>query len=415
MLLINNQQLELNALRDDQHPLHSYAEEYKKGIEFLKETYGEQLKLIRPGFPKKVKGFDHRGKEVNNLTEPITPMRVPLQARVQGKVGMEIWDYCKGAPKLMPNQLWEPTGKRGLFVDESIKLSLRKDADLAFFLYYKSPFLPSGLLKIDDPTAEARVEGDKARAELDLQTALYGVLADEDQLRVVAQAYGILGTATKHPDALRKELKGMVLLDEKKKRTDPTAKGIKGFLEEMKVTDSVRLRSLVMTMVENKRITWPGDGRYKIGEREICRIPSTELANRQNFLCNHLLNPANRTKLQELLRDVIDKEYLDKISDEKTFIWLARVMGLQYNFKSADEVRESVYAEFVPLEFGEEDTLTKQVLKEQKEKMMNLGDTKTQAITPLGDGGYAVDMGIINNSKPPKAKNKGGRPKKVVV
>lgn len=393
MLLINKKQLELNALRDDQHPLHSYAKEYNDGIALLKDTYGEQLKLVRPGFPKKVKGFDQRGKEVDNMTEPITPMRVPLQATVQGITGSEIWDYCKGAPRLMPNMLWEPTGKRGLFVAENIKISLNKDADLAFFMYYKSPFIKSGQLRIDDPTAEARIEGDKARAELDLQTALYGVLADVDQLRVVAQAYGILGTATKHPDALRKELKNMVLLDEKKKRTNPTAKGIKGFLEEMRVTDSVRLRSLVMTMVEGKKITWSGDGRYKIGERELCRVPGTELANRQNFLCNHLLNPANRSKLQELLRDVIDKEYLDKISDDKTFIWLARIMGLTYNFKSAADVRELVYAEFVPLEFEEEQ------LTEQGKEMMRDVDAFVKA-TPV---------------TPPKVVKKGGKPKKVVV
>jgi hypothetical protein len=347
MLLINSKQLELTALKDDSHPLHSYAKEYDAGIKHLKETYGDDIKFVRPGFPKRTKGIDVRGNEVSNMTELSNPMLVPLKARYQGKLGMEIWEYCQGMPKLLPNNLWEATGKRSVFVTDNITVSLKREPELAFFLYYKSPVFKSNLLKIDDPTAEAKAEGDKARAELDLQTALYGTLGDEEQLKIVAQAYGVAGVDKKHPDAIRKELKAIVLLGDKKKRTDPTVKGIKEFLEEMKVTDAVRLRSLVMTMTENKKIEWTGDGRYKIGEREICRVPQAELQTRQNFLCNHLLNHANRPKLQELLKDTVDKEYLDKVNDEKTFIWLAKVLELPHNFKKKDEIREAVYGALV--------------------------------------------------------------------
>lgn len=347
MLLINQKQLDPNAIRDDQNPLHSYAVEYDKGIKYLTETYGNNLKLIRPGFPKKVKGFDQRGKEVNNISEPLNPMLVPLKAKVNGKTGMEIWEYCAGAPKLLPNGLWEATGKRSKFITDNIVISLKKEPELAFFLYYKSPFIGAGLLKIDDPAAEAKIEGDKARAELELQTALYQVLGDVEQLKVVAQAYGVSGVDSKHPDSVRKELKALVLIGEKKRRSDPTAKGIKEFIEEMKVTDSVRLRSLVMTMVDNGKIKWFADGKYKIGERELCRVPGSELQRKQEFLTNHLSNPANRAKLVDLLKDVITKEYLDKISDAKTFTWLARTCSLPVEFKKADDIKESVYTLFV--------------------------------------------------------------------
>ena len=343
MLLINQRQLELNAKDNDQHPMHPYAMEYTKGIKHLEETYGKDIQFVRPGFPKRTKGIDHRGKEVSNLTELTNPMLVPLQANVKGKLGMESWAYCKGAPKLLPNNLWEATGKRSVFVEDSITVSLKREPELAFFLYYKSPVFKANLLKISDPTADARAEGDKARAELDLQTALYGTLGEEEQLKIVAQAYGVSGVDKKHPDAIRKELKNIVIAGNKKKRSDPTAKGIKEFLEEMKVTDSVRLRSLIMTMVDNKKIVWSGDGRYKIGDRDICRVPQSELQIKQTFLCNHLLNPANRPKLQELIKDVVGKEYLDKITDEKTFIWLAKTLELPHNFKKKEEIREAVY------------------------------------------------------------------------
>ena len=347
MLLINQKQLELNAKDNDQHPMHPYAIEYLKGIKHLEDTYGRDIQFIRPGFPRRVKGIDVRGNEVDNMADVSAPMLVPLQANVKGKLGMEIWAYCKGAPKLLPNNLWEATGKRSLMVEENITVSLKREPELAFFLYYKSPVFSAKLLQVNDPVAEAKEEGDKARAELDLQTALYGTLGDEEQLRIVAQAYGIAGVEGKHPDKIRKELKTVVLNGDKRKRSDPTAKGIKDFLEEMKVTDSVRLRSLIMTMVEAKKIEWPGDGRYKVGDRELCRVPQSELQTRHTFLCNHLLNPANRLKLQELLKDVVNKEYLDKITDEKTFIWLAKVLELPHNFKKKDEIRESVYGALV--------------------------------------------------------------------
>jgi len=346
MLLVNQKPLDVNALSNDQHPMHSYALEYSKGIKNLKETYGDNIKFHRIGYPKKSKGVDVRGKEVDNLSAPTPPMLVPLQARSDGKAGMEIWAYCQGAPKLLPNNLWEPTGKRSKMIEETIQVSLIRDPELAFFFYYKSPEIKT-LFKIDNPIGDAKIKGDKARAELELNTALYQVLGDEEQLKVIAQAYGISGTDTKYADVLREELRGVVLLGEKRKRSDPTAKGIKDFLEEMKVTDAVRLRSLVMTMVEAKKIEWPGDGRYKVGDREICRVPQSELQTRQTFLCNHLLNPANRLKLQELLKDVVTKEYLDKVNDEKMFIWLAKVLELPHNFKKKDEIRESVYSALV--------------------------------------------------------------------
>jgi hypothetical protein len=346
MLLINSKPIDVLARQDEQNPMHIHAIDYEKGIQYLKETFGTQLKFVRPGFPKRSRGIDSRKKEVPNMLRPTPPMRIPLKSEVVGKTGTEIWEYCEGAPKLLPNNLLEATGKRGIQVEDQIVISLNKSPELAFFLYYKSPFMNS-LLKIDDPTAEAKAEGDKARAELDLQTALYSILGDEDQLRIVSQAYGINKTDTKHPDALRKELKTVVLAGEQRKKSDPAARGIKEFLEELKVTDSVRLRSLIMTMIEAKKITWSGDGRYKVGDRELCRVSASELSTKQDFLCRHLSNPANRLKLQELLKDVVDKDYLDKITDDKTFVWLARIGDIKHNFKKSGEIRESVYSFFV--------------------------------------------------------------------
>lgn len=339
MLLVNSKPLA---------DLPDKEKEYKAGIKYLRETFGEQLKLVRPGHPRRTKGIDPKGRDVPNMSEPSPPMRVPLAAETFTDKGvMEVWEYCQGSPQLLPNNLWKATGSRGKSITESIVISLQSDPELAFFLYYKSPFIPGGLLKVDDPSAEAKMEGDKARAELDLQTALYATLQDEDQLRVVAQAYGLERVDKQHPDEIRKRLKNTILAGEVKKRSDPTARGVKEFLDELKVTDSVRMRSLIMTCMDNGKLTWSGDGRYRVGDRELCKVPQSDLPRRQDYLSNHLLNKANLPKLQEFLKDVITKEYLDKLTDDKYFIWLAKVMDLPHNFKKTEEVREAVYAHFV--------------------------------------------------------------------
>ena len=348
MLLINQRPLEINAVKDESHPMHLHAKEYEKGLKYLRETYGNSIRFVRPKFPKKTKGIDSKGREVDNLLLPTPPMIIPLTAEVNGRTGLEIWSCALDNPKLLPNGLWELGGRRSIMIkDANITVNLKSQAELAFFLYYKSPFYSSGQLKIDDPVAQAKLEGDKEREALELQTAIYGVLADEAQLKVVAQSCGIAGVDKKHPDAIRKELKSVVMEGEKRKKKDPMAKGLKEFLDELKVTDAVRLRSAIKTAEDNGKIVWSPDGRYKVGERELCKIPVSEIPRRFDFMCNHLGNVANRPKLQDLLRDIINKEYLDKIEDEKTFMWLARSMGLPVEFKKKEAIRESVYETFV--------------------------------------------------------------------
>jgi hypothetical protein len=346
MIIVNSKQLESTAFTDESHPLHSQAVEYDRGIKYLSKTYGDQIKFVRPGYPQKTDGYDAKGNPAPNMKLDTPPMLIPLKAKAIGKTGKEIWEVCDGT-ELLPNNLWKATGKRSKSISEQLVVNLRSEPELAFFLYYKSPAFASGLLKIDDPAADARMEGDRARAELDLQSALYQVLSDEEQLKVVAQAYGIAGTDKKHPDSIRKELRGVVLAGETKKKSDPSARGVKEFLDELKVTDSVRLRSLIKVAEDNKQIVWNPNGKFMIGDREICKVPQADHHRKFDYLCQHLLNPANRPKLQDLLRDIVTKQYLDKTTDEKTFGWLGRMMEIQTAFKKAEELKELVYGVFV--------------------------------------------------------------------
>ena len=351
MLLINKRQLVANALNDKSHDMHEWAKEYDAGRKYLQDTYGDSIKFVRPGYPKRGKGIDHRGKDVPNMAMPTPPMMIPLTAEVEGKTGMEIWSCSLGAPILLPNGLYEIGGKKSLTITESYTVNMKREPDLGFFLYYKSPFHNAkkgkGQLVINDPVAKAKQQGDLERAMLELQTGLYGVLADESQLRIVAQSYGVTYAEKKHPDVLRSELKKIILDSESKKKKDPLHKGIKEFLADLKVTDAVRLRSLVTRSIDKKLIQYYPDGKWKVGERELMKVGPMEIDRKFDVLCNHLANPANRAKLQDLLRDIVDKEYLDGVGDDKAYSWLARIMELPVEFKKKEEVKERVYAQFV--------------------------------------------------------------------
>jgi len=338
MLLIN--QKPIGELPDKQ-------DEYKKGLKNLRANFGATLKFVRPGHPMKCAGLDSKGNVVPNMAEPSPPLIIPLRANVPTETGLETWTLSLGAPKLLPNGLWDASGRRSQSISEQLTISLDSNPELAFFLYYKSPIFKGGLLKIDDPIAEARIEGDKARADLDLQTALYATLGDEDQLKVIAQAYGVADVDKKHPDTIRKQLKSIVVAGDDKKRTDPSSRGVSEFLEELKVTDAVRLRGLVQNSIDEKKIIWKEDGRFLVGERELCKVPIGDVSRKFDYLCNFLLRAANKPKLKELLQDVVTREYLEKVTDDKMFTWLAKVNELTYNFKKAEDVKKLVFECYV--------------------------------------------------------------------
>jgi hypothetical protein len=46
------------------------------------------------------------------------------------------------------------------------------------------------------------------------------------------------------------------------------------------------------------------------------------------------------------MRDVIDKEYLDGINDDKDFTWIAKTLDVNTAFKKKEDLRSTVYGAF---------------------------------------------------------------------
>jgi len=346
MLLVNSRQLLVSeALKDERHPLHEQAVDYDRGIRELREKFSKTIKFIRPGFPKTNNGSDAKGNETM-LVEPTPPASFPLQTEyTHPDRGKEIWACCLTMPKLLPNQLWEMGSKRSIRVKESIIVDINKEPDLAFYLYFISNQLKADRLKVEDLKGDVKKKADKVREELDRKTAIWNMLSDDGTLKRMAQAYGIEGVDSKDADSLRFELEEVLSRNDKKKRTDPTIKGTKDFLDEMKVTDNVRLRSLIRKLLDDKVIVYNPDGRFKIGDKALMQVPYEAIKDTFNYICNFYGANNNNDKLQNLLKDVITKKILDSF-DDKDITWIGKVMQIATAFKKKEELKTLVYEAF---------------------------------------------------------------------
>jgi hypothetical protein len=354
MLIVNYQRL-LNvdqAYADENNPLHPYAKEYKNGLKELTKKYPEGTITFKAAAEQPtVDIIDSKGKEYRDIPEEPKPIRISLRANVSHpQRGKEYWGVCLGTPYLVREGVWDIGGKlesKSKQVIGSFTVNIKNDPDLAFFMAYKSPLIANGHWKIDDPKAAMRARGDEERAQLTLRTAIWQTLGDEDTLKIIASAYGIDNVDTKQADEIRFELRNTLERNNQLKLTDPTYKGTEEFLEDLKITDYILLSAFIKHFLDLKAISWKGDGRYKIGDKTIAQVPADWVKRKFEWLCNHMASPNNLEKLQSLMVDLINEDYLDSIKDDKMFRWLAKVKEIQgYYNKNAEAVKEMVYVDF---------------------------------------------------------------------
>ena len=296
------------------------------------------------------------------MPEQAKPIAIPLRANVvHPNRGTEYWGVCQGTPYLIREGVWDIGDSKSVktkLVTGSLTVNLKTEADLAFFMYFKSPLVTGGHWKIDDPRADIRAKGDEERANLSLRTAIWQTLGDEDTLKIVAAAYGIDNVDTKEADAIRFELRDTLDRNNKLKVSDPTYKGTEEFMEDLKITDYILLSAFIKHFLDLKAINWRPDGRFKIGDKTIAQVPADWVKRKFEWLCNYFASPNNLEKLQSLMIDLVSEEYLDSIKEDKIFRWIAKVKDIQgYYNKSAEVVKEMVYVDFGIHEATAEETV----------------------------------------------------------
>jgi hypothetical protein len=166
----------------------------------------------------------------------------------------------------------------------------------------------------------------------------------------MASAYGVVQTGTKQPNQIRKELEDILVRNDKLRRSNPIIKGTKEFLEEMKVTDSVLLRAFVQKAIDESKLSCGLNGMWKIGDKAVVQVPQRNkgLDSKIRYLCN-FMSLANQTeKLTEFMRDLINREYLDSITNKQEWVWLGKIAGVPTQFKKLEEIQKGVTDFFYP-------------------------------------------------------------------
>lgn len=349
MILVNQRQLNVaSASRDKDDEMYVYAMEYEKGLKELRKRFPEgTITFVRPGYPQRVDGITAKGKEVRDIPYPTAQARYPLKTNfTHPERGTELWACCLDAPKILPGNLWDLGTKRSFTVEERLHVDINKEPDFAFYLVYRSKAVLGGHLKIDDPKAELKEKADKERKEIERKTAIW--TCEDAQLRKMCQAYGVSDAMKKDPNALRFEIQDLLKKNDELQLRDASIKGTREFLDEMNITDNVRLRAFVRNAIDTGVVSYKMDGRYKVGARELVKVPKMEINRKFDYLCNYLGSAVNADELRTLMVDVINKEYLETVEDEKDLKWIAKAMDLEgWATKSADKIKEAVYGRFV--------------------------------------------------------------------
>lgn len=354
MLLIDRKPLEESALNDPKDKFHKIAVEYNNTIKYLQERYKNGIiRFKRPNFPRPTKAADAFGNEIPKATEPETPMRIPLKSyQAISDLGKHYVACCLDAPEVLPNGLWELGRQRAITVKGGIAVNVNDNPDLAFFLYKVSPFVKKGILKVLDPLKDDEALGEEEMQVAYRKHAVWTQLSDIEKLKTMASAYGVVQTGTKQPNQIRKELEDILVRNDKLRRSNPIIKGTKEFLEEMKVTDSVLLRAFVQKAIDESKLSCGLNGMWKIGDKAVVQVPATDIRDSDSkirYLCN-FMSLANQTeKLTEFMRDLINREYLEGITNKQEWVWLGKIAGVPTQFKKLEEVQKGVTDFFIPV------------------------------------------------------------------
>ena len=351
MLLLDKVPLDVGAINDKDSKQYVFAKEYNDTLTYLRDHYKNgYIRFKRPGAIKYTKGADNNMKEIPKVALPVVPWRIPLAASsVTGNKGKHYWSCCMSTPEPMANGLWNMGPVKSMTVKEDILVNINENPDLAFFLYKISPFVKRKLIKVADPIADDSELGDIERELTERKYAVWNMLADESKLKRMARAYGVAGVDNKQPNAIRKELETILEKNDKLKRQNPAIKGVKEFIEEMKVTDALLLRAFVQKNIDEKRLEYRPDGRWRIGDKIVVQVPANEMSKKNDYLCNYLMAGNNSDKYQEFLKDLINKDYLDTVTDKKEWHWLSKVSGFNPEFKKIEQVKQVVNEFFVPI------------------------------------------------------------------
>jgi hypothetical protein len=339
MLLVNKKQLPTAIKAPEGHELSEYIKEFHKGMKFFNDEFPRgPIRLNRTGYPKKSKG----------KLKPVPPFGMPLEwmAENMDKSGSALWSYLEGSPIVLPNGLCDIRETRMWLNGADLVLDWKKNADFAFFVYFKTDLIKTGRYKVKDPEKEAIKRAQARKAKHDLATAIYDGLTDENKLRNVAASWGVDGAFKDISEILREKLEAKVIeMDEKKSKepNNPQLRGIQEFLEDVKVGDEVRRKALVQYAIDQNKIVYDKFAvKFKWADgRDIVSVDPRY--DKIEFLAAYLNHPNQKTTWTGFVRGLIDEDLIER-QDKRGLYWLAEQLGFEEKKRTVEELRTELMA-----------------------------------------------------------------------
>jgi hypothetical protein len=338
-MLITNYKI-LNSNSPDPE-LKKFQKEYETGVSELMTKFPTGIiKLRRVGYPRYTPSPD---PNIETMPEPPSPVYLKMTKTVDGVY----WGYCRGRAKIEANGLADVPG------DESteelsgidIAIDVRKNPDYAFFIMYKSGIVGVDF-KVFDPEGDKIKELTKKNQLIQVQSSIRGMT--DEKLRMMSQAWGIIGAGKKDVLILQDELESRVMLMESDKVKNPDnlmAKGMAEFLAEMKNDDSTRPKAIIQMALDEKLLEYkPANSHFYFGTEDVCFVPIDKIDQREEVLAKFLREEKNSEIWVLMLKTVVTPEYINQL-DKHGCRWLASQVGIPLN-KSEDALRTALLSEF---------------------------------------------------------------------
>ena len=369
-LILNGKLFNPASNADDEMVL--ARQHYLECIKDLREKFGKYgyVKIIRRKPRKRNEsGYWEPTPMIIFPAKVHTNVQYPSKASVADRDkygGLETWEASQSSPVRKDDE-YHATPRSFKFATEEKIYFLDKDADIIYFLLYKSPQVyypdavnkygkrPGGALTVDNREERERIIAKGRKDAARLNTAIYGDISsplyEASVLRATAAAWGIEGalSETMDEDEIRNALYADVIARQQTKEKTTQGKGIDDFLQFISFDENIRARSLVLEAIDKKIV------RYDIpkfsyifasSETPIVVVPDKHVPRKFDYLCDTLLSKGNENLWEKFRKEVIDTKYLDS-KDFKFIKWLAKADGLPIAAKSEAALRDALKSRYI--------------------------------------------------------------------
>jgi len=311
MLILNNELFNPNVKKGEK--LYDSVQQYQKEIESLRRKHGDVIIFRRT----RKNSFDNTGRSL-----PIPPMVLPLRGKRIGGDGIdEDWLYVEAIPN-KENGIYKPR-RSGMIVYDELVVHMDKQPDLAWFLYYVSGLYGKEYILYDKDQIK-KLELDERKRKVALENALFGEssLSDPTILRIVAESWGI--DIYKKEDAqLRFELEELLKRRDIEKRKNPSVKGSKEFLKDIKnIGEKVFKKSFLKRGFTSKILTKEDSGDIimnQTGEKLFFVPPDREIE-WFDYFAEYAVRDENLWS--RLVKANVNNGYIDNADEETQLGWL---------------------------------------------------------------------------------------------